>query len=209
MIFYWIDFCEGDDMAKKTGRNTKQKIVSAAWKLFYEQGYDDTTVDDIVFESGTSKGSFYHYFEGKDALLGSLNILFDEKYEELEKVIDPDMDAIEKLVYMNHELFEMIDSSVSIDLLARLFSSQLITHGEKHLLDRKRAYFKLIKSTVKRGQEKGEIRDDISSSQMVNDYAMFERALLYDWCLSDGEYSLVKNAERLVPMFLKAYRNEI
>ncbi len=196
-------------MAKKTGRNTKQKIVSAAWKLFYEQGYDDTTVDDIVFESGTSKGSFYHYFEGKDALLGSLNILFDEKYEELEKVIDPDMDAIEKLVYMNHELFEMIDSSVSIDLLARLFSSQLITHGEKHLLDRKRAYFKLIKSTVKRGQEKGEIRDDISSSQMVNDYAMFERALLYDWCLSDGEYSLVKNAERLVPMFLKAYRNEI
>lgn len=193
-------------MAKKTGRNTKQKIVSAAWKLFYEQGYDDTTVDDIVFESGTSKGSFYHYFEGKDALLGSLNILFDEKYEELEKVIDPDMDAIDKLVYMNHELFEMIDSSVSIDLLARLFSSQLITHGEKHLLDRKRAYFKLIKSTVKRGQEKGEIRDDISSSQMVNDYAMFERALLYDWCLSDGEYSLVKNAERLVPMFLKAYK---
>ncbi len=193
-------------MARKTGRNTKQKIVSAAWKLFYEQGYDDTTVDDIVFESGTSKGSFYHYFEGKDALLGSLNILFDEKYEELEKILDPEMDAIDKLIYMNHELFEMIDSSVSIDLLARLFSSQLITHGEKHLLDRKRAYFKLIKNTVKHGQTKGEIREDITVSQMVNDYAMFERALLYDWCLADGEYSLVRNADRLMPMFLHEYR---
>ncbi len=193
-------------MARKTGRNTKQKIVSAAWKLFYEQGYDDTTVDDIVYESGTSKGSFYHYFEGKDALLGSLNILFDEKYEELEKVLDPEMDAIDKLIYMNHELFEMIDSSVSIELLARLFSSQLITHGEKHLLDRKRAYFKLIKSTVKHGQTKGEIREDITVNQIVNDYAMFERALLYDWCLSDGEYSLVRNAERLMPMFLQEYR---
>ncbi len=193
-------------MAKKNGRNTKQKIVSAAWKLFYEQGYDDTTIDDIVFESGTSKGSFYHYFEGKDALLGSLNILFDEKYEELQKSMDPDMNAIDKLVHMNHELFEMIDSSVSIELLARLFSSQLITHGEKHLLDRKRIYFKMLSQTIRKGQERNELRTDMTANQIVNDYAMFERALLYDWCLEDGEYSLVQNADRMMPMFLKGYQ---
>ena len=194
-------------MAKKSGRNTKQKIVSAAWKLFYEQGYDDTTVDDIVFESGTSKGSFYHYFDSKDALLGSLNILFDEKYEELMNVIDPDMDAVDKLIYFNHELFEMIDSSVSIELITRMFSSQLITHGEKHLLDRKRTYFKLIKQIVKQGQDRGEMRDDVTVNQIVNDYAMFERALLYDWCLEEGEYSLVRNADRLMPMFLEGFRS--
>ena len=56
-------------MSKKQPRNTKGKIISAAWKLFYEQGYDDTTIDEIIAESGTSKGSFYHYFEGKDACL--------------------------------------------------------------------------------------------------------------------------------------------
>ncbi|OON87921.1 TetR family transcriptional regulator [Oribacterium sp. C9] len=196
-------------MAKKSGRNTKQKIVSAAWKLFYEQGYDDTTVDDIVFESGTSKGSFYHYFESKDALLGSLNILFDEKYEELMKVIDPNMDAVDKLIYFNHELFEMIDSSVSIELITRMFSSQLITHGEKHLLDRKRTYFKLIKQIVKQGQDRGEVRDDVTVNQIVNDYAMFERALLYDWCLEEGEYSLVRNADRLMPMFLDGFRSSL
>lgn len=192
-------------MAKKNGRNTKQKIVSAAWKLFYENGYDETTVDDIVFESGTSKGSFYHYFEGKDALLGSLNILFDEKYEELEKEMDPEMNAMDKLIYMNHELFEMIDSSVSIELLARLFSSQLVTHGEKHLLDRKRTYFKMLKKTVRQGQERGELRNDITVNQIVNDYAMFERALLYDWCLEEGEYSLGRNADRMMPVFLQMY----
>ena len=46
-------------MAKRNSRNTRGRIISAAWKLFYEQGYDGTTVEDIVFESGTSKGSFY------------------------------------------------------------------------------------------------------------------------------------------------------
>ena len=55
-------------MARKDPRNTRRKIVTAAWKLFYEQGYDRTTVDQIILESGTSKGSFYHYFNGKDAL---------------------------------------------------------------------------------------------------------------------------------------------
>ena len=64
-------------MAKKSSRNTKARIVSAAWKLFYEQGYEETTVEEIIFESETSKGSFYHYFDGKDALLSSLSVLFD------------------------------------------------------------------------------------------------------------------------------------
>ena len=68
-------------MPKKNTRNTKGRIVAAAWKLFYEQGYEETTVEDIIFESETSKGSFYHYFDGKDALLSSLSVLFDERYE--------------------------------------------------------------------------------------------------------------------------------
>ena len=30
-------------MAKKSSKKTKSKIVEAAWKLFYDQGYEDTT----------------------------------------------------------------------------------------------------------------------------------------------------------------------
>ena len=78
-------------MAKKS--NTKSKIVASAWKLFYEQGYDGTTVDEIIKDSGTSRGSFYHYFDGKDALVGSLADLFDEKYEELIPSIDLEGDS--------------------------------------------------------------------------------------------------------------------
>ena len=65
--------CREDNVkAKRNSRNTRGRIISAAWQLFYEQGYDGTTVEDIVFESDTSKGSFYHYFDGKDALMGTL-----------------------------------------------------------------------------------------------------------------------------------------
>lgn len=100
-------------MSKRAARNTRSRIVSAAWELFYENGYDDTTVDDIVERSGTSKGSFYHYFAGKDALLSSLSTLFDEKYQELVPNMDPGLSAFDQLIYLNHELFFMIENSVS------------------------------------------------------------------------------------------------
>ena len=191
-------------MRKKNTQNTKKKIVSAAWKLFYEQGYDDTTIDDIVFESGTSKGSFYHYFKGKDDLLSSLSYVFDAKYEELSPSLEK-MTCTEKLVYLNKELFKMIENSISIELLTQLLSSQLITKSEKSLLDHDRTYFKLLRSIITEGQRKGEISENKSASEVVKAYAMFERALMYDWCLCNGEYSLSDYSSKILPDFLNGF----
>ena len=195
-------------MPKKNGRNTKGRIISAAWKLFYEQGYENTTVEDIVFESETSKGSFYHYFEGKDALLGTLAYVFDEKYEELMAVMDPELGAMEKLIYLNHELFAMIDGGISMDLLARLLSTQLLARGEKHLLDRNRTYVKLLRQIITEGQKTGQLRGDFTVNEIVKAYALWERALMYDWCLAGGEYSLVAYTDSVTPMFLESYRGK-
>ena len=192
-------------MAKQK-RNTKGKIIAAAWELFYEQGYDDTTVEEIIERSGTSKGSFYHYFDGKDALLSSLSFLFDEEYARLQQELDPNMDAWDKLLYLNRALFAMIDSRISMELLARLLSSQLITKGNKHLLDHDRLYFKYLRQIVREGQERGQITDTLTANEIVKLYALTERSLLYDWCLCGGEYSLTAYAEKMMPMFLGELR---
>ena len=193
-------------MAKKNTRNTKGRIIQAAWQLFYRQGYDDTTVEEIIEESGTSRGSFYHYFEGKDALLSSVSYLFDEKYEELMAAMDPNMNSFDQLMYLNRELFAMIENSISLDLLARLYSSQLVTRGDKHLLDHNRVYYKVLRQIVIKGQERGELRPDITVNEMVRVYALCERALIYDWCLSSGDYSLLKYGQNMMPMFFQGFR---
>lgn len=135
-------------MSKKTERNTKGKIIKAAWDLFYEQGYDDTTVEEIIERSGTSKGSFYHYFEGKDALFESLSYIFDDEYSRLQDNMPEEQNAFDKLLYLNEKLFSMIENRIDIELLKRLYSTQLVTKGEKHLLDSKRVYYKLLKKIV-------------------------------------------------------------
>ncbi len=195
-------------MAKKTGRNTKGRIISAAWSLFYRQGYDNTTVEEIIAESGTSKGSFYHYFEGKDALLSSLSYLFDEKYEELMDQLSPDMDRFDALMFLNRELFAMIENSISLDLLARLYSSQLVTRGEKHLLDHNRIYYKLLRRIISEGQQRGQLTQDTTVSEMVRLYALCERALIYDCCLSEGNYSLMHYGQTMLPRFLADFRTK-
>ncbi|MBO7762414.1 MAG: TetR/AcrR family transcriptional regulator [Clostridia bacterium] len=186
--------------------NTKSRIVEAAWELFYEVGYDGTTVEDIVARSATSKGSFYHYFESKDALLGSLAYLFDAKYEELEGGITEDEDSFELLLRLNRELFDMVEKRVDVALLSRLISAQLMVKGERSLLDRERVYYKLLRRIVLRGQERGELTGERSAGDIVKLYAMCERALLYDWCLSNGEYSLRDYAGKTMPEFLAGIR---
>ena len=192
-------------MAKKNSRNTKGRIIQAAWQLFYQQGYDDTTVEEIIEASGTSRGSFYHYFEGKDALLSSVSFLFDEKYEELMEELTPEMTAMEQLLFLNQELFKMIEDSISLDLLARLYSTQLTTNGEKHLLDHNRIYYKLLRKIIAKGQAEGQLSSRSNVNEMVKLYALCERALLYDWCLCAGEYALTEYSAKVLPGFLSSF----
>ena len=188
---------------KKNANQTKSRIVTAAWKLFYQYGYDNTTIDDIVDAAQTSKGSFYHYFESKDALLSSLSYLFDEKYKELEAQMDPDMNPVDKLLMMNQEVFLMIENTVSVSLLSQLFSSQLVTKGERHLLDPDRTYYKLLRQIAMEGKDKGLFLDELTVTDITKAYAVYERAIMYDWCISSGNYSICQYSKTMLPLFLR------
>lgn len=51
---------------------SREKIMESATHLFFEEGYDATSVNDICKHAGVSKGSFYHYFETKQVLFLTL-----------------------------------------------------------------------------------------------------------------------------------------
>ena len=99
----------------------------------------------------------------------------------------------------------MIENTVSVDLLCQLFSSQLITKGEKHLLDTGRTYYKLLRQIAAEGKEGGVFREDLSINDITRAYAMFERGLMYDWCIVGGNYSLCQYASVMMPMFLSGF----
>lgn len=53
----------------KKGELRKEAIMRTAEKLFFEKGYGETSIQDILDALSISKGGFYHYFDSKNALL--------------------------------------------------------------------------------------------------------------------------------------------
>lgn len=50
----------------------RTSILDAAQRLFFERGWDDVTIADVLTEAGISKGGFYHYFAAKEDLLNGV-----------------------------------------------------------------------------------------------------------------------------------------
>lgn len=189
----------------RTSKTTRGRIVSAAWKLFYRDGFDNTTIDDIVEEAHVSKGSFYHYFKSKESLIDSISYMFDESYEDILNSLDDSLSPKDKLVNLTREVFFMIENTVPVHLLTRIISSQLTTRGDKHLLDPDRTYFRVIRQIVIEGKEKGEFIDEYSVNEICVAYALFERGLMYDWCISNGNYAFSQYAAKIMEVFLNGF----
>ena len=50
----------------------RAELMATAQTLFFEQGYDATSVEQIISRAGLSKGAFYYYFSSKEAMLEAL-----------------------------------------------------------------------------------------------------------------------------------------
>ena len=57
----------------KKGDLKRAQILDAAERLFFEHGYDRTSIQDILDALNMSKGGFYHYFDAKDSVLKEIS----------------------------------------------------------------------------------------------------------------------------------------
>ncbi len=79
------------------GRRTRERILTAAAELMLVRGVEGTSVDQVLERSGTGKSQFYHYFDGKDALVAAvLDYRLAEDLERLGGLLErlDDWDAV-------------------------------------------------------------------------------------------------------------------
>ena len=173
-------------------RHAKQDIMDAAWKLFTEQGYDETTISQIIELSGKSRSTFYHHFRGKDELLFSLAYFYDSDYEGWLKTCNRALPAADQLLAFNHFVLDNLEHSPHLDLFPSLYGLQVVTTGTRQIL------FDGIKC--------GELKSDYSYvelSQMITDAQI---GLTYSWCLTQRRFSLLQYGESLLTPFIESLR---
>jgi AcrR family transcriptional regulator len=62
------------------GEATRTALVAAARQLFGQQGYVDTSTDEVVAQAGVTKGALYHHFQGKEDLF---RVVFEQVQHEV------------------------------------------------------------------------------------------------------------------------------
>ncbi|UKS30344.1 FAD-dependent oxidoreductase [Paenibacillus sp. HWE-109] len=57
---------------RATTRKKRDVMMEVALTMFMDKGYENVSVDDIIAATRTSKGTFYHYFKSKDAIISAI-----------------------------------------------------------------------------------------------------------------------------------------
>ena len=191
---------------KRKGEISKGRIIESAAKRFVVVGYQGTGINDILVDTNLPKGSFYYYFSGKDALLDTLSTILDEYYANLEEELDENMNSFDKLMFLNYKSHLFMETKIDVTLLASLYSTQLIAKGERNLLDQNRTYYRLISRIVEEGHVRNQISREKSIQEITKYYSLCERALVSDWCLNRGSYSLAEYSKEYMPILMEHFR---
>lgn len=124
-------------MARVTKEHDERlnELLDTAQHLFFQKGYDQTSVNAIITAAGIAKGTFYHYFKSKEELLDKMVERFTMK---MQKVADDilernDLNALEKMnLYLNtirHAKTQNKD--LMITLLKVMFKPENLVFREK------------------------------------------------------------------------------
>ncbi|MDY5844983.1 MAG: TetR/AcrR family transcriptional regulator [Bariatricus sp.] len=193
-------------MRKSYKKKTKDKIMEAAWKLFYEQGYEETTISDIIEKSGTSRSAFYHHFHGKEELLFSVAYTYDIIYEDWDQNLPPEMHTVEKLKSFNEFVMRSVEDSPYRCFYSTLYGLQVMTGGMRHILNQDRKYYQILRDMLKEGLECGEIISSYSYTTLADMITSFQIGFTYSWCLQKERFSLLEYARAALDPFLESLR---
>ncbi len=108
------------------GRRTLRKLLDAAAKEFAESGYHEASISAITRRAGVALGSFYTYFDSKDAIFRALVSDMSEAVGRVAReAIEPGMGAIEvervalgaflEFAAANKALYRIIDEAEFVD----------------------------------------------------------------------------------------------
>jgi len=121
----------------KKPQERKREFLEVARKLFFSQGYEQTSVEAIIKEVGLSKGSFYYYFKSKEDLLDELTkVLIIHILDEVQRIVNrEDLDAITKL----NKTFAAI-GSIKLENIALIKTLQKAFYDDKNFFFRYKVY---------------------------------------------------------------------
>jgi AcrR family transcriptional regulator len=159
----------------------KQQILEAAMVVFARSGFDKARMDDIVEESGLSKGTLYWYFESKDdIIIAILENMFEREFVDLEPLVQADGTAtgrltriVEYIIADVQQMFTLIP--LIYEFYALAYRQDKVQETLKSYWDK---YIKVLDPIIQEGIDSGEFRKVNANEASIALGALIEGVIL-------------------------------
>jgi AcrR family transcriptional regulator len=156
--------------------DTKEKIIYAAFDLFFNKGYKDVSLQEISLAAGITKGGFYHYYKSKEELfIDMMNVCYFNYMNLLIQLLKDESfsfkDKLEKIMYFYYD--EFASKMVSEKYEAGGFYIMLIDGLRRFeiLKKRLRAMYKEIETaliqSIKKDIKSGILKNNIDPEAVI------------------------------------------
>jgi AcrR family transcriptional regulator len=149
---------------KKKDKNTKEKIIEVALKVFGRKGYFKTTVDDIAKTAGLAKGTLYLYFKDKESLyIATIDQQFKNALNFLSEIETKRGSSTQKMTDIASNFVTYMRELGSTHTLFTVeslnLSEKILKHIKPIIIPHLTEMTKIVSRIIKEGIKKGEFKD--------------------------------------------------
>ncbi len=181
-----------------------QRILDAAIAVIAEKGFFTARVSDIAKRADVADGTVYLYFKSKEEILmKAINAAFDTFMRnariELAKIASPEQ-QLRRLAYLH---LEAMGSNRNAAIVFQMELRQSTRFLEEFSHDHMVEYLALVREAIRRGQQEGTFRPDLSDKVAANCFFGSLDEMVTSWVLSGEDYPLAHAAEHVCNVILK------
>lgn len=173
---------------KSQAAQTKMKIISAIMHLLSKESFESLKIRQICEEAGISIGSFYHYFNGKEAAMLGVSAAFDEWLRE--RIEKHTFTRNYDLILYICECYFLNSVYSGVNAISFVLSFQLSPNYPVSDVDRFLSV--QLSQCIENGFENGEFTSTLSAKDITTYILCLLRGINYDWCLAKGKFNIIK-----------------
>ncbi|MGO0904138.1 TetR/AcrR family transcriptional regulator [Clostridioides difficile] len=192
---------------KEQASLTKQKLFENAIYLFKEKGYDSTTVSEICFKSGVSKGTFYVHYESKEDIIResyyfNLGAYIENEFNDYINQT-PNISVVDKIIkFLILEFDFTSKTGHELTCLAYITNlSSCITSKSQHF--QRRVFSKELKNLLDEAYKKNLIKNDLSVEEVFLYLETSVRGMMATWCFSNANFDIKTVGKKYILNILK------
>ena len=182
----------------------RNQILDAATTVFVRLGFQHARMDDIVEESGLSKGTLYWYFKSKEDIINAiLRRLFTGELENLESLLEAEGTASERLIQLtNNRVTGWKHMSNLVPIIFEFYAVAVHQQWVQQFIGEYFKHFReLLEALIRQGVERGEFRPVNTTDAAISLTSMYE-GLTIHWLMDPQTVQWDILSESSIPMLL-------